>query len=95
LVVSPGQAPASNPYGANAAAGNLETASRQESYRVMVQADNRSQQNQLRSLYPEAFSTRYGGQSLWQIGVFSSRNNADSALQSVESLGLQGKIIQH
>jgi hypothetical protein len=75
-------------------AGNLETGSPQESYRVMVLADNRSQQEQLRSLYPDAFPTRYAGQSLWQIGVFSTRDNADTALQSVQSLGLQGKVIQ-
>ena len=63
-------------------------------YRVMVQAANSSQQQQVRALYPDAFKTWYRGQSVWQIGVFSSRENASSALQSLERQGLQGEIIQ-
>jgi hypothetical protein len=63
-------------------------------YRVMVAARDRNQQSQVRSLYPDAFPTNYNGRSLWQVGVFSSRDNADSALQSLETLGLEGLVIQ-
>lgn len=60
----------------------------------MVQADNRSQQEKLRSLYPDAFPIRHRGQSFWQIGVFSSRENADSALQSLQNFGFAGNVVQ-
>ena len=54
-------------------------------YRVMVQAYNSSQQQQVRTLYPDAFKTRHRGQSVWQIGVFSSRENAITALQTLRT----------
>jgi hypothetical protein len=60
----------------------------------MVAASNSSQQRQVRSLYPDAFPTSYKGRSLWQVGVFSSRDNAETALQSLQSLGLEAIIIQ-
>ena len=50
------------------------------SYRVMVEAKNTSQEAQVRSLYPDAFPTVYNGQSLLQVGVFSSQENADKTL---------------
>lgn len=60
-------------------------------YKVMVAAG--SQANRVRSLYPDAFSTVYEGRSLLQIGVFSSRENADQALQSLENIGLTGVLV--
>lgn len=65
-----------------------------QNYRVLIQASDSSQQDKLRSRYPDAFRTIYQGRSMWQIGVFSNRDNADQALQSVKGLGLDGMILE-
>ncbi len=62
------------------------------SYRVMVEANNTSQEAQVRSLYPDAFPTVYNGQSLLQVGVFSSQENADKTLRTLKDMGLSGII---
>ena len=64
-----------------------------QNYKVMVEAADASQATKVRSLYPDAFSAVYEGRSLLQIGVFSSRDNADKALQSLENLGLTGVLV--
>lgn len=65
-----------------------------QNYRVLIQASNSSQQDKLKSRYPEAFRTIYQGRSMWQIGVFNHRDNADQALQSAKELGLDGTILE-
>ena len=64
-----------------------------QNYKVMVEAADASQATRVRSLYPDAFSAVYEGRSLLQIGVFSSRDNADKALQSLENQGLTGVLV--
>ncbi len=71
----------------------VSTPSASRSYRVMVSTKTGSQQTQVRSLYPDAFPTSYNGRSLWQIGRFSSRENAQQAQQSLESRGLSAIIV--
>ncbi|MGK7877031.1 MAG: DUF1565 domain-containing protein [Xenococcaceae cyanobacterium] len=63
------------------------------SYRVMVER-NISQEAQLLWLYPDAFPTVYKGQSMLEIGVFSSQENAEKTLQELKNLGLSGIIVQ-
>lgn len=63
-------------------------------YRVMAAAKDGSQQTQMRSLYPDAFPSSYQGKSMWQVGVFSSRENAEKALESLEKIGLEGLIVR-
>jgi hypothetical protein len=63
----------------------------QSSYRVLVNPGN--QQEQVRSRYPDAFATSYQGRSLWQIGRFSSPENAQKALSDLSNLGVQGIIV--
>jgi Protein of unknown function (DUF3747) len=65
-----------------------------QNYRVLIEASDRTQQDKLRSRYPDAFRTIYQGRAMWQIGVFGNRDNADQALQSVQSLGLDGMILE-
>ncbi len=62
-------------------------------YRVLIEARSKNQQDQMKSLYPDAFPTNYNGRSLWQIGVFSTRTNADTALNSLTSMGLKGMVV--
>ncbi|MCU0536053.1 MAG: DUF3747 domain-containing protein [Hydrococcus sp. Prado102] len=62
-------------------------------YRVLVQASG-SQQEQLRSRFPEAFRTFYQGQTMWQVGRFNSRENVDKTLQDLQTMGLEGVVLE-
>ena len=76
--------------------GEVSTANasnRTNEYRVIVEATNDSQKEQVRSLYPDAFPTIYQGKSMLQVGVFSSKNTADIVLQSLEKIGIKGVIL--
>lgn len=64
-----------------------------DGYRVLVSATNSQQKAQVKGLYPDAFPTVYQGRSLWQIGRFSTRINAETALRSFENRGMNGLII--
>ena len=62
-------------------------------YRVVVAANDSQDQYRVRSLYPDAFKTSYNGRSMLQVGLFSSRDNAQKAYQSLENAGLDAIII--
>ncbi|MEA5532532.1 DUF3747 domain-containing protein [Crocosphaera sp. XPORK-15E] len=64
-----------------------------QGYRVIVAAKNSSEQSRVRSLYPDSFATSYKGRSMLQVGLFSSRDNAEKAYQSLENVGLNPIII--
>jgi parallel beta-helix repeat protein len=63
-------------------------------YRVMAEADSSDRQQRVRSLYPEAFTTVFQGKPMLQVGVFSSRDKAETVLNSLENLGLNATIAQ-
>ena len=63
-------------------------------YRVVVAVNNNSDKNRVRSLFPEAFSTSYQGRSMLQVGLFSDKDNAQKAEQSLRSIGLKPIILQ-
>ncbi|MFM7574155.1 MAG: DUF3747 domain-containing protein [Snowella sp.] len=63
------------------------------SYRVMAAVSGMQQQEQVRSLYPDAFATSYQGQRVLQVGVFSTKENATQAYQSLQNAGLRAIII--
>jgi hypothetical protein len=63
-------------------------------YKVLVDASNDKEQKQLKSVYPDAFRTIYQGKSMWQVGIFTSRDNADKAIQDLKNLGLEGVILE-
>lgn len=65
----------------------------QKRYRVIAATNNATQQNQVRSLYPDAFPTSYKGRSVLQVGVFSSQDKAQQALQSLNDAAINGQII--
>ncbi|MFM7575898.1 MAG: SPOR domain-containing protein [Microcystaceae cyanobacterium] len=64
-----------------------------QSLRVLALTATPFQQQQVRSLYPEAFNTNYRGQRALQIGRFSSQENAQQALQNLQGAGIQGMIV--
>jgi len=63
-------------------------------YRVVVAADSKSQQDQVRSLVPGAFRTFNNGKVLMQVGAFSDRAKAVEMQQYLSSQGLEGNIEQ-
>lgn len=63
------------------------------SYRVMASVSGQQQQEQVRSLYPDAFATSYQGQRVLQVGVFSTQENATQAYQSLQNAGLRAIMI--
>jgi parallel beta-helix repeat protein len=58
-------------------------------YRVVVEATNDREQEIVKSLAPEAFSTIWQGRRVMQVGVFSDRNNADEMQRILNSSGLR------
>jgi parallel beta-helix repeat protein len=62
-------------------------------YRVVVEANNNSQQAKIKSLYPQAFSTVYQGKSMLQVGAFSDRSKAEVTSRSLSDLGLNPHIL--
>jgi parallel beta-helix repeat protein len=63
-------------------------------YRVVVEANDRSQQAKIKSLYPQAFSTVYQGRSMLQVGAFSDRSKAEITSRSLADLGLNSHILE-
>ncbi len=59
-------------------------------YRVVVAAGGRAEQ--VRSLFPGAFTTYSGGEAVLQVGAFGDRANAEEAAQILDSNGLNGTI---
>lgn len=65
----------------------LETAP-EGRYRVLVAAATDDQQTLVRSLITGAFRTSYNGQLMMQVGLFSSRENAQEILNLLQEQGL-------
>ena len=61
-------------------------------FRVIVQASTDSEQAQVRSIVPDAFSLR--GRNVMQAGAFRDRAEADELLQMLSGQGLQASIEQ-
>jgi hypothetical protein len=91
ISVAPRSLPGSSNQ-ASASAPDVPTGT--QSYRVLIATSDTNQQKQVRSLYPDAFRTVYQGRAMWQVGVFSSWDNADQALQSLKNRGLDGLILE-
>lgn len=75
--------------------GNPKTnvSARANKYRVIAEANSDRQEEQVRSLYPDAFTTIYQGKFMLQVGVFSDQNAAENILQSLEKIGVSGTIL--
>lgn len=61
-------------------------------YRVVVEADNDTQQAQVRTLVPDAFPTSSRGRRVLQAGAFGDREKADQLVQSLMSQGLRAMV---
>ena len=63
-------------------------------YRVVAETLNRNQEKKVRSLYPDAFTTTYNGQPVWQVGVFQNRDRAVKVLENLNNQGISGLIVR-
>ena len=90
-----GVVPPPSPKAVNTGGNGLSRPSgNAQGYRVVVGVNSRQDRTRVRSLFPEAFSTSYEGRSMLQVGLFSDKNNAQKAEQSLRSIGLKPIIIQ-
>lgn len=61
-------------------------------YRVVVAANSDQEQSAVQALVPSAFRTSIQGQSLIQVGAFTSRDNAEQTVQLLNQNGLRADI---
>lgn len=64
------------------------------SFRVLVEAGQQNQQQQILSLYPSAKKTVYRGKSMYQVGVFSDRSAAEKTSRALANLRLTSYILE-
>lgn len=64
-----------------------------ERYRVIVAINTNYQKVKVRSLYPKEFPTSHNGKSVWQVGLFNDRDNAEEVHRTLENAGLKPTII--
>lgn len=70
----------------------VASASLGDVYKVLVGVNNQNQESLVKSLYPDAFRTVFNGQSMLQVGVFSTVNKADDVARSLQSRGFKIEI---
>ncbi|UBF24462.1 hypothetical protein K9N68_22590 [Kovacikia minuta CCNUW1] len=61
-------------------------------FRVLVEAEDDSQQAQVRTLVPDAFPTSSQGRNLMQVGAFGDREKANQLVQSLVTQGLKAMV---
>ncbi|MBR8837069.1 MAG: DUF1565 domain-containing protein [Stigonema ocellatum SAG 48.90 = DSM 106950] len=61
-------------------------------YRVLVEAGTQNEQQLVKFLAPNAFLTVWHGQGVMQVGVFSSRYNADNMVKILNKKGLRAVV---
>ena len=63
-------------------------------YKVLVEALSEREEDEVRSLYPQAFQTEFDGQSWLQVGAFSNWDKAKRAEQTLVDLGLETYLLE-
>jgi parallel beta-helix repeat protein len=61
-------------------------------YRVVVEVQNEKEQELVKFLAPNAFRTVWRGKGVMQVGVFNTRNNADSIIKILNNNGFKAVI---
>jgi len=63
-------------------------------YKVLVEAEDEDNRDDVIDLYPQAFATVYQGKSVLQIGAFNNWDKAKEAERSLEDLGFDTYILE-
>ncbi|MBD2775376.1 DUF1565 domain-containing protein [Iningainema tapete] len=61
-------------------------------YRVIVEVMDEQQQRTVKLIAPNAFSTVWNGKNVMQVGVFSSRYNANNVVKTLNKKGLNAVV---
>ncbi|NJM72483.1 MAG: DUF1565 domain-containing protein [Scytonema sp. RU_4_4] len=61
-------------------------------YRVVVEVQNEKEQELIKFLAPNAFRTVWRGKGVMQVGVFSTRYNADSMIKILDNNGFKAVV---
>lgn len=56
-------------------------------FRVFVKANNATEESRVKEIYPEAFRSNHQGMTVWQVGLFSNRENAEQAAEPLRNIG--------
>ena len=67
----------------------------QVKYKVLVETLNAEEEDEVRSLYPEAFKTIYQGEYWLQVGAFSNWDKAKQAERTLVDLGLETYLVDN
>jgi len=62
-------------------------------YRVVVEITKASDKSQVKQIVPEAFTSRYQGRAVMQVGIFRSQANVEEIRQQLRQAGLQVRVI--
>jgi hypothetical protein len=76
--------------GSSSATSNYRAANLR--YRVVVDAEDESNQSRVLAIIPAAFRTSINGRALMQVGAFSNLDNAEQAVQLLSQNGVRAVI---
>lgn len=62
-------------------------------YRVVVEIIQASDKTKVKQIVPDAFTSRYQGRAVMQVGIFRSQANAEEVRQRLRQEGLQVRVI--
>ncbi len=62
-------------------------------YRVVVEIVQASDKSKVKQIVPDAFTSRYQGRAVMQVGIFRSQVNAEEIRQRLRQEGLQVRVI--
>jgi len=91
LPVPSGNIPSGNPPGASPEERAKAVGGQ---YRVIVELTSASDKSQVKDIVPEAFTSRYQGRKVMQVGIFRSQANAQEIRQRLQQEGLQVRVIR-
>lgn len=92
LPVPSGNIPRGNPFRPGASPEERAAAVGGE-YRVVVELVGAGDKRRVKEIVPEAFTSRYQGRAVMQVGIFRSRANAEEIRQRLRQAGLQVRVI--
>lgn len=82
------------PYAPETASTALRSTATPIKYKVLVETLSQDEENEVRSLYPEAFKTVFQGESWLQVGAFSNWGKAKRAERTLVNLGLETYLLE-
>lgn len=92
LPVPSGNIPSGNPFRPGASPQERVRAVGGQ-YRVVVEIRQASDKTRVKQIVPEAFTSRYQGRAVMQVGIFRDRANVDEIRQRLQQAGLAVRII--